>query len=35
MAPDGDRFLVFAPEGERWPTLTLVDHWRAQPGATQ
>jgi Tol biopolymer transport system component len=34
-APDGDRFLVFAPEGERWPTLTLVDHWRAQLGATR
>jgi Tol biopolymer transport system component len=32
-ASDGDRFLLVAPEGERWPTLTLVDRWRAQLGA--
>lgn len=29
-APAGDRFLLVRPAGERWPSLTLVDDWRAQ-----
>ena len=29
-APSGDRFLIAEPEGERWPSLTLVDNWIAQ-----
>jgi Tol biopolymer transport system component len=28
--PAGDRFLLVRPAGERWPSLTLVDDWRAQ-----
>ncbi len=29
-APSGDRFLIAEPEGELWPSLTLVDNWTAQ-----
>ncbi|HVR29941.1 MAG TPA: hypothetical protein VMS86_10460 [Thermoanaerobaculia bacterium] len=29
-APQGDRFLLLEPAGDRWPTLILVDNWRAQ-----
>jgi len=29
-APGGDRFLVLLPVGSLSPSLTLVDHWRAQ-----
>jgi Tol biopolymer transport system component len=32
-APMGDRFLVLVPVGNRSPSLTLVDNWRAQLGA--
>ncbi len=29
-SPSGERFLIAEPEGERWPSLTLVDDWTAQ-----
>jgi len=29
-APSGDRFVIAGPEGERWPSLTLVENWMAQ-----
>jgi hypothetical protein len=31
-APAGDRFLLVRPAGVRWPSLILVDGWRAQVG---
>jgi len=32
-APNGERFLVLLPVGNRSPSLTLVENWRAQLGA--
>jgi len=29
-SPSGDRFLLLKPAGNRWPSLTVVDNWRAQ-----
>jgi hypothetical protein len=34
-APKGDRFLVLLPVGNRSPSLTLVDNWRAQLGSSR